>query len=248
MALATNRERNDPILVTANTAATQVTVGDVTAGHVEQQVVTIRSTAERTVYIPDEMYTSTNLYIRQTRPYIPSRKLRVFIHFRWFFLIMLSVFSIQVTFLILVTILLRILEPTGTFGREASLACFVLSLITILSLIPTLILYCQHLHVVCWTIPWVLRQPVIPNMTTENKHLEIAITNLEGVYLRARNSGIGLVSQTTGTIKFQVLSCNAVYDIQWARIVSIFVAGTTFLFVIWAISVFIVSLIWLSHE
>ena len=59
MALATNHGNNDPILVAANTAATQVTVGDVTAGHVEQQVVTVKSTAE-TVNLPIGRYNRTN--------------------------------------------------------------------------------------------------------------------------------------------------------------------------------------------
>ena len=244
MALATNREKNDSILVAADTAVTQVTVGDVTAGHVEQQVVTVKSIGGKPVHISDAMYTRTNFYIRCTREYIPSRKLRVFVNFRWFFWIMTTVLCTQFTFLLLPSCLLGLLEPTG----GGSLACLVLSLFTILSLIPTFIVFCQHLHVVCWTIPWVLRQPVIPKMTKDNDHLEIAVTSLEGVYLRAHNSGIGLVSQTTGKIKFQVLSCHAFWKIQWARSVSIFLAGMTFLFVIWAISVFIVSLIWLITQ
>ena len=239
MALVTNHEKNDPQLFAANTAAHQITVGDVTAGQVEQQVVTVKSTGEA-VHVSDARYARTNFYIRQTRKYIPSRKLRVFINFRWFPWIMTTVLCTQLTILFLVSVILGRVEPT--FG--ISMACLVFSLFTILSLIPTFIVFCQHLHVVCWTIPWVLRQPIIPNMTTDNDYLEIAVTNLEGVYLRAHNSGIGLVSQTTGKIKFQVLSCNAVWEIQWARGVSIVLAGTTFSFVILAISVFIVSLVW----
>ena len=47
--------------------------------------------------------------------------------------------------------------------------------------------------------------------------MEIAVTNLVGVYLNAHNSGIELVSQTTGTIKFHVLSSDAAWRICWAR-------------------------------
>ena len=238
MALATNRGNSHPILVAVNTVATQVRVGDVTAGHVEQQVVTVKCTG-KTVHVPTDKYTKTNFYIRQSRQYIPSRKLRVFVNFKWFSSIMITVLSIQFTILFVVTILLGQLEPT----YNTSLAWLVLSLVTILSLIPTFIVYCQHFHVVCWTIPWVLRQPIIPNTTTGNNHLEISITNLEGLYLSARNCGIGLVSQTTGKIKFHVLSSDAASQIQQTRNVSIFLAVMTFLFVIWAPPVCIVSLV-----
>ena len=63
MALATNQGRKDPLLFAANTAATQVTVGEATAGHVEQQVVTVKSTG-KTVHVPDTIYAKTNFYIR----------------------------------------------------------------------------------------------------------------------------------------------------------------------------------------
>ena len=238
MALATNSGGNDPTLVAANTAANQVTVGDVTAGQVEQQVVTAKFTG-RIVNLPTAIYTRTNFYIRQTQQYIPSRKLRVFINFRWFFWIMTTVCFTQWLSLFLVSVILCRVEPT----IDTLIACLVLSLVTILTLIPTFIVYCQHLHVACWTIPWVLRQPVIPNLKTDNDHLEIAITNLEGVYLSARNSGIGLVSQTTGKVKFHVLSPNAILQIRRARNVSIFFAVMTFTSVIWGVIVFIVSLL-----
>ena len=152
---------------------------------------------------------------------------------------MINVLSTQFSFLIIVSILLGKLEPTF----KTSLAWLVLSLVIILSLIPTFIVYCQHLHVVCWTIPWVLRQPVIPNLTKDNDHLEIAVTNLEGVYLSARNSGFGLVSQTTGKIKFHVLSSHAALQIQRARVFSIIFAVITFLFVIWILPTCIISLV-----
>ena len=237
MALVTNRGGNDPILVAANTAATQVRVGDVTAGQVEQQVVTVKSTAAETVNGPFDNYARTNFYIRQSRLYMPSRKLRVFIHFTCLPGILNIVLCTQLALLILASLLTGLLT---TF--KASMACLGLSLVIILSLIPTFIVYCQYLHVVCWTIPWVLRQPIIPNMTTDNDHLEIAVTSLEGVYLRARNSGIGFVSQTTGKIKFHVLSSAAATQIKRARWVSIFAAVMTFLFVMWAPSICIASL------
>ena len=237
MALTVNRGKTEPLLVTADTAATQVTVGDVTAGHVEQQVVTVKSTG-KTVNTPTARYTRTNFYIRQTQQYIPSRKLRVFINFRWFSGIMTTVLGTQFTFLVMVS---TILGRTGPIF-ELSLACFLLSLVTILTLIPTSIVFCQHLHVVCWTIPWVLHQPVIPNMTWGNKHLEIAITNLEGVYLSAYNSGVGLVSQKTGKIKFHVLNSAAVLLIRRTRNLSILFAVMTIVWVIWASLVFGISI------
>ena len=193
-----------------------------------------------TVNVPTGIYTSTNFYIRQTRQYIPSRQLRVFINFRWFLWIMTAVLCTQFTILFVVSVILGQVEPT--FG--ISMACSVFSIVTTLSLIPAFIVYCQHLHVVCWTIPWVLRQPARPNMTTGYSHEEKAIDSLEGVYLSAYNCGIGVVSQKTGMVKFHVLNADAALQIMRARYASICLAVTTFVFIIlWAPPVCFVSLI-----
>ena len=105
MALDTNRGKNNQILFATNIAATQVTVGDVTAGQVEQHAVgTIKSTDE-SANLPTANYTRTNFYIRQTCQYIPSRQLHVFINFRWFRIIMPTVLFTQLTTLFVVSIL-----------------------------------------------------------------------------------------------------------------------------------------------
>ena len=237
MALTINRGKTEPLLVDANTVATQVTVGDITAGHVEQQVITVKSTG-KTVHIPTDIYARTNFYIRQSQQYVRSRKLRVFINFRWFGGIMSCVLLVQLAVLLLVSVFLGQQRPTV----ELSIVWLVLSFVVILTLIPTFIVFCQHLHVVCWTIPWVLRQPVIPNMIAGNKHLEIAVTNLEGVYLSAYNSGIGLVSQKTGKIKFHVLSSNTALLMRRTRNLSIIFAVMAIINVIWAPLVFATSI------
>jgi hypothetical protein len=153
---------------------------------------------------------------------------------------MTTVFALQFIILVVVSFMLGSLRGIIV---DISLACLILSLLTGVSAVPSAVIFFQHLHVVCWTIPWVLRQPVVGNIRDhDNRHLEVAITNLEGVYLSAHNSGIGLVSETTGKIKLQVLSYTAKSNICWCRNYSIFMAGMTILVAIWVVPVFCVSL------
>ena len=111
MALTIGRGKTEPLLVDADTAATHVTVGDVAAGQVEQQMMTVNPTGE-IAFVPTFVYTNTNFYIRQSRQYIPSKKLRVFINFRCFHAIMSFVVAFQLCSLLLISCLLGILGPT----------------------------------------------------------------------------------------------------------------------------------------
>lgn len=199
---------------------------------------TVKATGETVYDVPNAMYSKTNFYIEQTRRYIPSKTLRIFINFKWFPWIMTTVFALQFVILFGVSFMLGSLRGIV----DISLACLILSLLAGVSVVPSAVIFFQHLHIVCWTIPWVLRQPVINNMKTGNEHLEVAVTNLEGVYLSAHESGIGLVSETTGKIKLQVLSGRAKLNICRCRNYSILMAGMTILVAIWVVPVFFVSL------
>ena len=238
MAVSTTQAKGDPLFVATNVTAQKASVGDIQAGHIQQQQVTVKATGETVYDVPNAMYSKTNFYIEQTRRYIPSKTLRIFINFKWFPWIMTTVFALQFVILFGVSFMLGSLRGIV----DISLACLILSLLAGVSVVPSAVIFFQHLHIVCWTIPWVLRQPVINNMKTGNEHLEVAVTNLEGVYLSAHESGIGLVSETTGKIKLQVLSGRAKLNICRCRNYSILMAGMTILVAIWVVPVFFVSL------
>jgi hypothetical protein len=242
MAVSTTQAKRDPLFVATNNTTQHASVEDIQAGHIQQQQVTVTETGN-TVSISDAMYSKTNFYIEQTRQYIPSKTLRVFINFKLFPWIMSAIYILQLAFLFVASFMLGHMRTIDRFDytRNISLACLIVSLIIGISAMLSAVIFFQHLHVVCWTIPWVLRQPVINNLNTGNQHLEVAVTNLEGVYLSARDSGIGLLSETTGKIKFQVLSNTAKSNICWCKYYSIFMAGITILVVIWVVPVFFVS-------
>jgi hypothetical protein len=193
-----------------NAPAEVVQDGNIQTGYyVNQQAVTVGAVGS-TVQVGDCIYNKTNFYIQQTSLYTPTRRLRTFISNLWFHTGMITGLIVQYTILLVLSCVLGKIEPS--VGRY--IGCLIVGLIALLSAVPGLLACIQHLHVIRCTIPWVLRQPVVPNLVLGNQHLEVTIANLEGAYLTAYNRGVGLVCQTTGKIKFQVLSSEAVTTIQ----------------------------------
>ena len=231
MAVVPRKGDEGVIFVAGNVSAEKVRVGDVQGARVEQQTVTVRDTGH-TVQVRDDVYTRTNFYIKVSRPYITSKKLRLFKHFRWFRTIILSLMFLQIGSLAGVSGVLPTYEPDFV----NSLVCLVLSGVTLLSLIPLVILFSQHLHVICRTIPWVLRQPIMKDGNFTNKHLEVAVTSLEGVMLSAHQRGVGQVSERTGKIELQVLGGLAVAKIRCAVATSITLTVIVLGSIIWALA------------
>ena len=95
MAVVHRKGEEGVIFVAGNVSAEKVRVGDVQGARVEQQTVTVRDTGH-TVNVRNEVYTKTNFYIKESRPYISSKKLRLFKHFRWFRTIILSLMLFQI--------------------------------------------------------------------------------------------------------------------------------------------------------
>ena len=238
MALETDGERT-PLLLAGNASREQVRVGDVEGEHTSCQTVSVQGRG-KTISFRDSasIYDKTNFYIRQTRQYIPSRKLQVFLNCKWLLWITFLAVTVQSPILLITTFML------GRSGLDivVTATCLGISTITLLSCVLVLIVYIQHLHVIFWTIPWVLSQPVMPNLNSGNKHLEIAVTNLESVYLNAHNRGIGLVSQTSEKVKFQVLSIKTVILIKRASTVSKIFAISSILLTLWSFALVVASL------
>ena len=80
--------------------------------------------------------------------------------------------------------------------------------VTGLSLLWFLI-FCQHLHVIRGTLPYVLKQPIINDLDKENWFYKLKFSQLEGVYLEAQQEGIGMHVEAEGAIKFQVFNLKA---------------------------------------
>ena len=230
MAVVRSERDDGAVRLAGNVSATAISVGGVQAAHVEQETLTVRDTGEDT-YARSNAYSKTNSFIRQTRQYVPSKKLRTFLHFRKFRLIMLSLMFFQMGSLAGASGVLATYEPDFV----NSIVCLVLSGVALLSLMPLFILFSQHLHVICWTIPSVLRQPILDELDFDNKHLEFAVTAQEAVLVTARERGFQKVTEKTGKVKIQVLGKSGVRRIVTAVATSIYFTVVVYASTIWAL-------------
>ena len=76
-----------------------------------------------------------------------------------------------------------------------------------------------------------------------NKHLEVAVTTLEGVMLSAHQRGVGQVAERTGKIKLQVLGSLAVAKIRCAVATSITFTLIVLTSIIWALATSALSIV-----
>lgn len=239
MAVANRNTDPNVLLTTGKVSSEQVQVGDIEAGHFQEQTMTFRDLSRPGNILKDDVHVHTNAFIKYSRQYFPSKKLRTFMisNSKIFWWCMFMAVSIQAALVITASCLLEY-----TFTMSA--VCLGLSAFSFIVGIPPVIVFSQHAYVMCCTLPKVLRQPVIKGMKDDNKHLEVAVTSLEGVYLKAHNRGIGLTSQTTGNVRFQVLSGNAVSTMKYAATCSAIYFVIEITLLIWAPILTTISLIW----
>ena len=214
---------SDPLLEQGQTTVQAVQVGEVQAARAAQERIQVRKFG-KSVSLRDSIYSKTNFYIQQSRPYIPHKKLRTYFYIRfmrWVFLIY-CVLCIPMPFV-----------PNFMWPWAAATGGIALI---------WLLIFAQHMHVVYWTIPQVLSQPIWPDdvQSSENDFYEFTLERVEGVYLTARDSGIGIVQAASGSIKFQALNETAACKVRkscclsccmlWVTIVAFSVSVGIFVF------------------
>ena len=227
MSLSPYQQRQDPsapLLGAGRTSVQTVQVGSVQAAKATQENYLVR-TFGKSVSLRKSIYTKTNFYIKQSRPYIPRRTLRTYLYIRcmrWVFLAY-CVLCIPMPFL------------PDFIGWPWAAATGGVGLVWFL-------IFSQHMHVIYWTIPAVLSQPILSNdiQSRENEFYEFQLERVEGIYLNAKESGIGMLQRSTGSIKFQALneraactvrkSCCLSCCMMWATIVAVTVSAGIFAF------------------
>ena len=221
------RQRQDPstpLIGAGRTCVQNVQVGNVQATKATQENVLVR-TFGTTVSLRKSIYVKTNFYIKQSRPFIPRKTLRTYLYvrfMRWAFLLY-CVLCIPMPFL------------PDFIGWPWAAATGGLGLVWFL-------IFSQHMHVIYWTIPAVLSQPILPdaNQRRENEFYEFKLEKVEGVYLNARESGVGMLQRSSGSIKFMALnetaactvrkSCCLSCCMMWVTIVAVTVSAGIFAF------------------
>jgi hypothetical protein len=106
------------------------------------------------------------------------------------------------------------------------------SIATLLLGLPWFILFCQHLHVVCLTVPWVLSQPIVPDYQQSVSTRIWAVEELEMEKMYKRDRGVGLVDRNTGLVQFNRLNRTAEITMYKTVLQSCFM----FLFAVLALS------------
>lgn len=133
-----------------------------------------------------DYYALTNHFITTSQPFVKDKKLRRF----WRFRFMQFLFALHFLFVL----------PCFFAWIYACLA----SVLTIL----WLLLLLQHVMVLLFTLPTVLKQPVLSNTTQRslNEFYDFQIERIEGAFLIAQNAGLCLRERNSQTIKFQAFN------------------------------------------
>lgn len=180
-------------------------INPVSTGVVERTRVNVRETGVR-VYVGNSIYTKTNHYIKESRPYIRNSKHRQY----WK--------CCNVNIILLFFFWLAVSMATSFLHWTAAAGNVVINTLWVY-------FFSQHMMVVCCTLPHVLRQPILPNSEMRgraaNEFIEIQVEQVRGTYLAMRNAGIGVVQREGGVIKFHVLSEGAAWSIRTSRKCSI---------------------------
>ena len=181
------------------------------------------------VKLPNNSYIQTNYYIQTSRSYIPGRTLRTYWYIRfmrWAFIVYISL-SFPMLFV-----------PTD-IGWPWALVAGVLRTVW-------LVIFGQHAHVVCWTIPKVLSQPIVPDSSTQgtgNAFHEIKVEHLKGAYLQAKDAGVGISVAASGSIQFQVLNKSVARNIGLSALSSIVCLIVTIIALCASVGIFVYGIV-----
>ena len=174
------------------------------AGVIQQTKIEAKTTG-KPVSIGNSPHVRTNHYIRESRPYIRNRELNEYRSLGDANIMV--IFAIWLVVSVIITFLYWIL-PT-----------VYINLFINIRWVSTFI---QHMTVVYDTIPYILKQPIVPNnqLQLTNDFVEIDIHQVQGAYAISQD-GFGILQSSQGKIKFHVLSERAASTIRMSRTYSI---------------------------
>ena len=186
----------------------------VEAGVVQRTQIEVKTTGSP-VKVGKSLHVQANHYIKVSRPYITNRVLHTY---RTFFDINIVV----------------IFATWFVISMVTTISYWVLGIVSIIINSMWLGLFIQHMIVVHGTIPYILKQPIVPNNTLRfaNDFIEIEVKQVKGIYAVSQDAGIGILQSNQGKIKFHVLSEGAASIIRTSRKYSIIGFICSFLMVI----------------
>lgn len=177
--------------------------------HIEGGHARVRNVSRR-VFIPNNIYSKTNFYIKQSRKYFPGHPLHCLLYFRGMQWVYLAVACLSVL---------------GPVSAIYAFLCFVVNAVFTA-------VFSQHLYVVFTTLPIVLSQPIVQDDGgLNNRHLEISVEHQRADILQTNGEIVGIVGGVRGKGKIQAFTVSGMMVMKKCRIVSIvcFVACCCFL-------------------
>ena len=140
------------------------------------------------------VYVLTNRIIQVSDPFVPGKKLNRFFYIPF----------MRLAFFVYLAMIIPELFVPPFIGWPWAI-------VTLLLGVPWFLVFCQHMRVVCLTVPWLLSQPIVPDFQqpSSSRVWEIELEKLGQVYMRTRDRGVGLVDKTKGIITFNRLNRTA---------------------------------------
>ena len=223
------------------------------AGHLldsEEKSVVVKNKAKDVS--KGNVYVKANYLIGKSRRYIPKKVLREYMYFRFFKEIFYIVLGAEYSFLSVATTFLMFLE---SFIFGLSIVQLVFGIFVFLLCIPIFVILFQHIHVIVWTLPWVLSQPYVKEQEELAKEVTVNVDNLPNIYTKSRNFGLGIVEkgksvvgQPQDTIRFLVLNESGVMSSVISGLVSVFLLCLNVAACVWAVILIILTSLQLSSQ
>lgn len=187
-------------MATSERQSLLVARGDgVEAALLEGEMLTVQRAASTTVFLKNNIYTKTNFYIEQSRPY-----------FRKHLSTYLNMWGHQWSFLSL--FLLSFLTPLDP----------IFAIIWFVFGIPFFFLYLQHMFVNLSTMPYVLSQPSLPDSKLDkaNGFFVISYASYRAVFGETDEAVVQHVAVEGGRVKVQAFRKSAIRQMKMCVVVS----------------------------
>jgi hypothetical protein len=222
----------------ANTQVQQAQVGDIEVQHVKERKLDIELPTN-TVPVPNTMHGRTNFVIEQTKGYT-QKKLKKFLYCPFLLRVTVSALILQGIVCIICSIVLGTEGQTRSTVNYATLG---LSLIVLVSCVILLFIYAQHIHVICGTIPVVLKTCKMVEMRKANAHIEASYKKKESAYAGNQNVLIAAGQEAEASGNFHLINRPSILAVRGARNHSglIFIALIPLL--LWSAGIFLASVV-----
>ena len=241
MSLATNRATSSEEHLDATTATQEVEAGDHEATPSEEKEKKSR-TPKVFAAQPRHSHSKANLLIEQAQqdPSFRKRKLTKFIYFPHFVSLTLILLVLKLIVLAVVSLILAV----DSRFTVVNVVCIVLSITVILACTALLVVYGQHLYVVFFTLPAVMKLTMTKNTYFTNPlfaHKDIEPNKDMHKCLKEHPTANGAWNGESSMLQDPMLISRAIEAANIARNTSVIVFISTLPLLLWSLITLLIS-------